>query len=109
MINFLRAKDTIIYKKESINCNGKLLFLDKPQIMGILNSTPDSFFDGGKYLLEKDILNRAEQILSEGATIIDIGAYSSRPGAKHISEKEEIDRLIPAIRVFGKHYFGRYI
>jgi len=61
--------------------------------MGILNITPDSFFDGGKYQLQKDIEQRCEEILSEGADIIDIGAYSSRPGAFHVSEEDELKRL----------------
>ncbi len=66
--------------------------------MGILNITPDSFYDGGKYSSEKQIIERAEQILNEGAQIIDIGAYSSRPGAQHISEKEELNRLVPVLK-----------
>lgn len=78
--------------------------LEKPLVMGILNVTPDSFFDGGKYTKEAEILKRAEQILAEGAEIIDIGGYSSRPSATDISEKEELDRLKPAIELIQKHF-----
>ena len=83
----------------TINCKGKLLNLDSPIVMGILNVTPDSFFDGGKYQYEKEILARATEIIDQGGTIIDIGGYSSRPGAKHISEQEELERVIPAIEL----------
>ena len=65
--------------------------------MGILNITPDSFYDGGKYKSDSDFLTQVESMLAEGATFIDIGAYSSRPGADHISEKEELNRLTPVI------------
>ena len=71
----------------------------KPLVMGILNVTPDSFFDGGKYIDETTILTRTEQILNEGADIIDIGGYSSRPSAEDVSEEEEISRLSPAIEL----------
>lgn len=65
--------------------------------MGILNITPDSFYDGGKYKSDSDFLTQVETMLADGATFIDIGAYSSRPGADHISEKEELDRLLPVL------------
>ena len=81
----------------TINCKGKLIDLSTPKVMGILNLTPDSFFDGGKYKNEKSILLRVEQMLTEGATFIDIGAYSSRPGAIHISEEEEISRIVKIV------------
>jgi dihydropteroate synthase len=67
--------------------------------MGILNCTPDSFFDGGKYHNSTAIVNQVEKMLCEGATFIDVGAYSSRPGAKHISEEEELDRILPVIKL----------
>jgi len=65
----------------TINCKGNLIDLSQPKIMGILNITPDSFFDGGKHKDEKAVLKQVEKMLTEGATFIDIGAYSSRPGA----------------------------
>lgn len=67
--------------------------------MGILNITPDSFFDGGKYSDKKSILQQVDKMLTEGATFIDIGAYSSRPGAEHISEEEELNRILPIVNL----------
>ncbi len=84
---------------KSINCKGKLVDLNHPKVMGILNLTPDSFYDGGKYSSEKDILQQTEKMITEGATFIDIGAYSSRPGAEHISEEKELSRLIPILEI----------
>jgi dihydropteroate synthase len=83
----------------TINCNGQLIDLSTPKVMGILNLTPDSFYDGGKYRNENDILNQVEKMLADGATFIDVGAYSSRPGAAHISEEEELQRIIPIIKL----------
>lgn len=83
----------------SINCNGNLIDFSTPKVMGILNCTPDSFFDGGKYHNSASIINQVEKMLSEGATFIDVGAYSSRPGAKHISEEEELNRILPVIKL----------
>ena len=88
----------------SINCKGKLIDLNSPKIMGILNITPDSFFDGGKYNNEKTILEQVDKMLAEGATFIDVGAYSSRPGATHISEKEETDRILPIVTLLLQHF-----
>ncbi len=94
---------------QTINTNGKLLNISKPIIAGILNITPDSFFDGGKYTNINAVRNRIKQIISEGAEIIDIGAYSSRPGAKHISEKEELQRLIPVLELIVKDFSNTII
>lgn len=88
----------------TINCNGILIDLSIPKIMGILNLTPDSFYDGGKYISQKDILFQTEKMLTEGATFIDIGAYSSRPGAKDISEDEELKRLLPNLEIIVKEF-----
>lgn len=88
----------------TINCKGTLLDLSTPKVMGILNITPDSFFDGGKYKNEHDILAQTEKMLTEGATFIDVGAYSSRPGAKHISEEEELQRILPVIELLTKNF-----
>ena len=88
----------------TINCKGKLIDLATPKVMGILNVTPDSFYDGGSYKNEKDILNKAEKMLLEGATFIDLGGYSSRPGADHISEEEELNRVIPIIKLLLKKF-----
>ena len=77
----------------TINCKGNLIDLSTPKVMGILNLTPDSFYDGKKNKNISAILHQVEKMLTEGATFIDIGAYSSRPGATHISEEEELKRL----------------
>lgn len=82
---------------QSINARGKLISFEKPLIMGILNMTPDSFFDGGKNKNIEIALNSVSQMVENGVDIIDIGAYSSRPGAALISSQEEIDRSIPII------------
>lgn len=85
--------------QNSINCKGNLIDLSSPKVMGVLNITPDSFFDGGMYKDEKSILSQVKKMLNDGATFIDIGAYSSRPGAKHISEEEELSRILPVIKL----------
>jgi dihydropteroate synthase len=89
---------------KSINCKGNLIDLSLPKVMGILNITPDSFFDGGKYTDEAAIISQVEKMLSEGATFIDVGAYSSRPGAIHISEAEELARIIPVIQLLIEQF-----
>ncbi|TDQ24061.1 dihydropteroate synthase [Tenacibaculum caenipelagi] len=88
----------------TINCKGTLIDLTTPKVMGILNITPDSFFDGGKYKNEHDILAQTEKMLNEGADFIDVGAYSSRPGAKHISEEEELQRMLPVVDLLLKSF-----
>ena len=88
----------------TINCKGNLIDLSVPKVMGILNCTPNSFFDGGKYKSESDILHQVEKMLDEGATFIDIGAYSSKPGADFVSEDEELQRLLPIIDLVLKHF-----
>ena len=88
----------------TINCKGSLVDLSSPIVMGILNLTPDSFYDGGKYKNEKQIILKVEQMLKEGASIIDIGGYSSRPGAKHISEEEELNRVVPIVSLLIKKF-----
>lgn len=88
----------------TINCKGKLLNLDSPIVMGILNVTPDSFFDGGNYVDSENILNKASQMIEEGATLLDIGGYSSKPGAKEVSLEEELTRVIPAIELIIKEF-----
>jgi dihydropteroate synthase len=88
----------------TINCKGTLVDVSSPKVMGILNITPDSFYDGGKYKNESEILQQVEKMLFEGATFIDVGAYSSRPGAQHISEEEELKRIIPVLTLLMKHF-----
>jgi dihydropteroate synthase len=88
----------------TINCKGQLVDLNRPKILGILNVTPDSFFDGGKYKDKKSILKQTEKMLSEGATFIDVGAYSSRPGSKAISKEEELQRILPIVHLLMKEF-----
>ena len=88
----------------TINCKGQLIDLTIPKVMGILNLTPDSFYDGGIYKNKADILKKAEKMLAEGATFIDIGAYSSRPNAIHISEAEELERLLPILKLLTDYF-----
>lgn len=82
-----------------INVNGSLLDLSQPRVMGILNVTPDSFYAGSRMQTESEIARRVKQIVSEGATIIDIGAYSSRPNADNVSAREEMERLRMGLKI----------
>lgn len=88
----------------TINCKGTLIDLSTPKVMGILNLTPDSFYDGGALKTDATLLSQAEKMLTEGATFLDIGGYSSRPGATDISVAEEINRVIPAIELVLKNF-----
>ncbi|MCM0238918.1 dihydropteroate synthase [Bacteroides fragilis] len=94
--------DSTILK--SLNVNGRLLDLSTPQVMGILNVTPDSFYAGSRSRTEAEIAARACQILDEGASIIDIGAYSSRPNAEHISPEEEMQRLRTGLEILNRNH-----
>ena len=87
-----------------INVKGQLLDLSIPQVMGILNVTPDSFYAGSRMQTEEDIAARARQIIEEGAAIIDIGAYSSRPNAEHISAEEEMNRLRTGLEILNRNH-----
>lgn len=91
-------------KNLSLNCKGQLIDLSTPKVMGILNITPDSFYDGGKFKDSKSILVQTEKLISEGATFVDVGAYSSRPGADFVSENEELHRIIPVVELILKHF-----
>lgn len=88
----------------TINCKGQLIDLSTPKVMGILNITPDSFYDGGMHKNEKDILRHVESMLNEGATFLDVGAYSSRPNADHVSEDIELKRIVPVVVLILKHF-----
>ncbi len=90
--------------KRTLNCKGKLIDLNEPKVMGILNITPDSFYDKSRFSTNNDLLKRTESMLSEGVTFIDVGAYSSRPGAEFVSEEEERKRLIPALEIILKEF-----
>jgi len=101
---FQKIDNPFYRKKRSIQLNGRLIMLDQPVVMGILNLTPDSFFDGGRYQREKEVLLRAEEILFQGGLIIDIGAVSTRPGAAEVSEEMELNRLLPAVKAIRKKF-----
>ncbi|MDX1751635.1 MAG: dihydropteroate synthase [Salinimicrobium sediminis] len=87
-----------------INCKGQLMDFSTPKVMGILNITPDSFYDGGKRNSLQDHLLQAEKMLEEGADIIDVGAYSSRPGAEDIPENEELQRILPVVKALVEKF-----
>jgi dihydropteroate synthase len=93
----------------TLNCNGKLLELSTPQVMGILNATPDSFFAASRSQTEAEIAERTQQILQEGGTIIDVGACSTRPDSEPVSEAEEMDRLRKALSVVNREAPGAVI
>ena len=99
-----KRQDTFFQHPRSMNCRGKLIEFSRPLVMGILNLTPDSFYDGGKYADVQLVVERVKTMLVEGADIIDIGAMSSRPGATIISEEEELERLLPVLEVLRKQF-----
>ncbi len=88
----------------TINCKGKLLNFDSPIVMGILNVTPDSFYDGGNLETESQLIEQASNMIQSGATILDIGGYSSKPGAKEVSVEEELNRVVPAIQLISSKF-----
>ncbi|WP_374949059.1 dihydropteroate synthase [Mucilaginibacter sp.] len=98
------AKDTFFQKKATLNAGGKLLDLSTPKVMGIINITPDSFFAGSRKTCIDAILEQAGKMLADGAAFLDVGAYSSRPGATDISVHEETDRLLPAVKAIVANY-----
>ena len=98
------SQNTPFSRNKTLNIKGKLVTLDPPALMGILNVTPDSFFDGGRYADESAILKRAEQMFKEGVTFIDVGGYSSRPGSVDVSAKDEAARSVNAIRSIHREF-----
>ena len=104
------AKGSIFYEKKTLNIRGNLVDLSTPRVMGILNVTPDSFYDGGRYFQnEQRVLQQAEKMLSEGATFLDIGGYSSRPGAEEVSVEEEKRRVVENVALVTKHFPEAYV
>ena len=91
-------------KHKTINCSGKIIDLSEPKVMGIVNVTPDSFYSGSRCQSENEVVERVKKHLSEGATFIDLGAYSTRPGCEDISAEEEINRLKPALDIITKEF-----
>lgn len=96
-------KDTSFYQKHTLNCKGKLIFLDEPKIMGILNITPDSFYKNSRTNIT-NLVEKARLMINDGADFLDIGGYSSRPGAIDISEEDELMRVMPAIELLMREF-----
>lgn len=91
-------KDSLFCPNKTLNAGGKVVDLSQPCVMGILNVTPDSFYTESRFLTEREVLQQASKMLEDGASILDIGGYSTRPGAENISVEEEIERVIPIVR-----------
>ncbi|MBD1398171.1 dihydropteroate synthase [Pontibacter sp. JH31] len=100
----MESKDKFFRKKSTLNCRGKILSLDTPLVMGILNVTPDSFFAGSRLSSRDEVLHRTEGMLRDGADILDLGGYSSRPGAADVSVDQELERVIPAIEAIVREF-----
>ncbi len=98
------AKDTFFQKKATLNAGGRLIDLSDPKVMGIINLTPDSFFAGSRKQDVAEALQQAEKMLDEGAAFLDLGAYSSRPGAEDISVQAETDRLLPVVEAIAEGF-----
>ena len=92
------------FKKRSINVNGQLISFERPRVMGILNITPDSFYAGSRISSIDQAISAASKMISEGADFLDVGAYSSRPGAADVAEEEEVERLIPVLKALVKEF-----
>ena len=97
-------KDTLFSEKYLINCRGNLLDLSIPRVMGVINVTPDSFYHGSRLTTGEMVKQQVEKMVSEGADMIDVGGYSSRPGAEHIPEDEELGRILPALELIRRDY-----
>lgn len=98
------AKDTFLNRKQTLNCKGKLIDISKPSVMAILNITPDSFYNKSRVSSVDDALQSVENFIKAGAKFIDLGAYSSRPGAADVNETEEIERLVPIVEAINKAF-----
>ena len=103
------AKDTAFWSKKTLNLRGNLVSLTKPIVMGIINTTPDSFYSESRNQNEKEVLKKAEEMLKNGVTIIDIGGYSSRPGATDIGEEEELSRVVCHVENIRKELPELYV
>ena len=100
----MEAKGTFFSGKYTLNLQGNLLCLDEPLVMGILNVTPDSFYDGGRHASEKDLLQYVGQLVESQVDIVDVGGYSSRPGAKEVSPSEERERVMSTVNLIKQHF-----
>ncbi len=104
VIIYKNTKKSKVLSGMTINCKGELVDLSSPKIMGILNITPNSFYDGGKYKSDAAFLKHAEEMIAQGADFIDVGAYSSKPSAEFVSEQEEIQRIVPIVAMLQKEF-----
>lgn len=93
----------------TLNCKGRLVMIDEPVVMGIINLTPDSFFAGSRMKKEDDLLQRADKMIREGAMILDLGGQSTRPGSRLVEPAEELDRVVPAIELVHREFPGQLI
>jgi hypothetical protein len=93
----------------TLNCKGRLLVINKPIVMGILNSTPDSFYTASRLQTEDAVLQQADAMLKDGATILDVGGQSTRPGSERITAEEEAARVLPAIELISKNFPDAFI
>src|SRR5688572_2103411 len=93
----------------TLNCKGRILVIKEPVVMGIINTTPDSFFAGSRYNKTDDVLAMAEIMISEGATILDLGGQSTRPGSQPVTEDDEKARVLPAIEAIIRNFPGQII
>lgn len=100
----MNAKDSFFQVKSTLNIDGDIFHFDQPKVMGILNITPDSFYEGSRIDEEKELLSKAEQMLNEGANFLDIGGYSTRPGAEDVNAKEEERRVCTAIALIKREF-----
>lgn len=100
----MEPKNTFFSKKLTIKCRGELLDLSEPKVMGILNLTPNSFYDGGRHNSTEKIIELVSKMVNDGCDILDIGAYSTKPGAEIVSEKEELERLLPVFDLIKKKF-----
>lgn len=98
------AKDTFLNRKQTLNCKGKVVDISKPSVMAILNLTPDSFYQNSRAKSIDDALSKVEHFAKAGAKFIDLGAYSSRPGAAEVSEEEELERMVPTIKAINQSF-----
>lgn len=100
----MNDKSTSFQQKNTINAGGSLIDFTIPRVMGILNITPDSFYQGSRTPAIEDALKRAEKLLSEGAAMLDLGAYSTRPGAPVVSADVEVERIVPVIQALVREF-----
>ncbi len=100
----MEGKNLLFRTKQTFNLRGRLWTLDRPVVMGIVNTTPDSFYAGSRVQTLDTALRQAEKMLSEGATILDVGGYSTRPGAAQVAEEEEKERIVPVVEAIVQHF-----